>query len=157
MGGINRITGANERGSGVSDICGRRKGVSEIQNDNELKRQALRERNRLQKLLKQSNSERAQALMPMCENVGWMKARLDVARKEIGEAPLTVEYQHGEKQSGVTENPAIKAYESLFRAYIAGLSKIIDALPPTAAEAAIANAPNRTMLEMIKSRREKTG
>ena len=123
--------------------------------ESELQRQAARERNRLLKLLKQSSSERAQALRPMCENVGWMKARLDVARTEIGEAPLTVEYQHGEKQSGVTENPAIKAYESLFRAYVAGLAKIIDALPPAAADVAINKAPAQTKLALIKARREK--
>lgn len=123
--------------------------------ESELQQQAARERNRLLKLLKQSSSERAQALRPMCGNVGWMKARLDVARAEIGEAPLTVEYQNGEKQSGVTENPAIKAYESLFRAYVAGLAKIIEALPPAATDVAINKAPAQTKLALIKARREK--
>lgn len=131
--------------------------MSEIQPDNELKRQALRERNRLQKLLKQSSSERAQALKPLCENVGWLKARLDVAREEIGEEPLTVEYQNGEKQSGVTENPALRAYEGLFRSYIAGLAKIVDALPPAAAEVALNKAAPQTKLALIKARREKAG
>lgn len=131
--------------------------MSERQQDNELKRQALRERNRLMKLLKQSSSERAQALKPMCENVGWMKARLDAAREEIADAPLTVEYQNGEKQSGVTENPALRAYESLLRSYIAGLAKIIDALPPAAADVAINKAAPQTKLALIKSRRESAG
>lgn len=129
--------------------------MSESQTDNELKRQALRERNRLQKLLKQSSSERAQALKPLCENVGWLKARLDVAREEIGDAPLTVEYQHGEKQSGITENPAFRAYEGMFRSYVAGLAKIIDALPPAAADVAINKVSPQTKLALIKARREK--
>lgn len=142
---------------GVFDVCGRRYGMAEKTESGTLRQQAMRERNRLQKLLKQSNAERAQALRPLCENVGWMKARLDAAREEIGEAPLMVEYQHGEKQSGVTENPAIRAYESLFRSYVTGLSKILDALPSAAAEAAIEKAPKQTKLAMIKARREKTG
>lgn len=131
--------------------------MPESKTDSELIRQALRERNRLQKLLKQSSSERAQALKPLCENVGWLKARLDAAREEIGEEPLTVEYQNGEKQSGVTENPALRAYEGLFRSYIAGLAKIVDALPPAAAEVALNKAAPQTKLALIKARREKAG
>lgn len=125
--------------------------------ESELTRQALRERNRLVKLLKQTSAERAQTLKPVCENVGWMKARLDAARTEIGDAPLTVEYQNGDKQSGITENPALRVYESLFRSYIAGLAKILDALPPSAADAAINKAPVQTQLALIKARREKAG
>lgn len=125
----------------------------------ELQRQAFRERNRLQKLLKQTTPEKAAALRPLCENVGWMKARLDLAREEIAGEPLTVEYQHGEKQSGVTENPAIKAYEALFRSYVTGLSKIMDALPAAALASAMAKEPKKTQLAVIYERRakEKTG
>lgn len=125
--------------------------------DGELRRQACRERNRLNKLVKAASPERAQALKPLCENVGWMKARLDMAREEIGEAELTIEYQHGKDQSGVMENPAIRAYEGLFRSYIAGLAKILDALPQAAAEKATAEAPKKTQLELIRARRANAG
>lgn len=125
--------------------------------DSELRRKACRERNRLLKLVKQSGSERAQALRPLCDNVGWMKARLDMAIEELGEAEMTVEYQHGKDQSGVMENPAIRAYEGLFRAYIAGLTKLLDALPPAEAAAAAAKEPKKTQLAMIWARRENAG
>lgn len=127
------------------------------QEDSELRRQAYRERNRLLKLVKTSSPERAQVLRPLCENVGWMKARLDMAREEIGEAGLTIEYQHGGGQSGVTENPALRAYEALFRAYISGLGKLLDELPPATAAAAAAKEPKKTQLALIYERRKQAG
>ena len=127
------------------------------QEDSELRRQAYRERNRLLKLVKASSPERAQVLRPLCENVGWMKARLDMAREEIGEAKLTIEYQHGGGQSGVTENPVFRAYEALFRSYISGLGKLLDALPPAVAAAAAAKEPKKTQLALIYERRKQAG
>ena len=127
------------------------------QEDSERRRQAYRERNRLLKLVKTSSPERAQVLRPLCENVGWMKARLDMAREEIGEAELTIEYQHGGGQSGVTENPVFRAYEALFRSYISGLGKLLDALPPAAAAAAAAKEPKKTQLALIYERRKQAG
>ncbi len=125
--------------------------------ESELRRQAFRERNRLLKLVKASSPERATALRPLCENVGWMKARLDIAREEIGEADLTIEYQHGKDQYGVTENPVFRAYEALFRSYVSGLVKILEALPPAEAAAAAAKETKRTQLALIAARREQAG
>lgn len=125
--------------------------------DDELRRNAQREQSKLLKLLRKSAPEKAQALRPMCENVGWLKARLDLAREELGAAPITVEYQNGETQRGTTENPAIKAYEGLFRSYLAGMSKILDALPGEAAKVAASQVSEakQTKLELIRSRRDR--
>lgn len=121
---------------------------------NAFKQAAARERNRLLRLLKASSPFRAQALKPVCENVGWMKAQLDRAREEIGDAALVVEYQHGKDQSGTMINPAYTAYEMLFKSYVSGLAKILDALPPAAAKAAEAQEPKGTVLALVRARKE---
>ena len=121
--------------------------------ESELRHQAFRERNRLQKLIKKTSPERAQVLKPLCENVGFLKARLDMAREELDGEPLVIEYQHGKDQSGTTENPAFRAYEGLFRSYVAGLAKILDALPQAVSTAAFNAEPKQTQLAIIKARR----
>lgn len=120
----------------------------------ELRRQACRERNKLQKLLKETTPERAKVLKPVCENVGFMKARLDLAQAELEGQDLVIEYQHGKDQTGVMENPIFRAYEGLFRSYIAGLGKILDSLPPAKASHAAAQEPKKTQLALIMAKRE---
>lgn len=125
--------------------------------ESELRRQACRERNRLVKILKESTPERAKALRPVCENVGFLKARLDLARDELEGEDLIIEYQHGKDQSGTMENPIFRAYEGLFRAYIAGLGKILDALPPAKAANIAEKEPKKTQLALIMAKREASG
>lgn len=122
--------------------------------ENELERDARRETNRLVKLVRGTIPARAQVIRPLCENVGWMKAKLDRARARIGEDDLTVEYQHGKDQSGIMANPALTAYEMLFKSYVSGLVKILDQLPPAEAQRAIEKEPKKTMLAIIQERRE---
>lgn len=122
--------------------------------ENELERDAHRETNRLVKLVRGTIPARAQVIRPLCENVGWMKAKLDRARARIGEDDLTIEYQHGKDQSGIIANPALTAYEMLFKSYISGLVKILDQLPPAEAQHTIEKEPKKTMLAIIQERRE---
>lgn len=114
---------------------------------------ARREKNRLCRLLEQAPEEKRAALRPIAENAAWMKAQLDKAREDIDEEALVIEYDNGGGQSGIRENPAFRAYENLWRAYIAGMDKIIAALPEKEAEQASAPEADNVLNMLMAKRR----
>ena len=71
---------------------------------------------------------RRKTLAPVIENVAIMRYKLAEAAEEVLNAPLVTEWENG-KQTGIKENSIVKAYESLFKHYMVGMSKILDALP----------------------------
>ena len=114
---------------------------------------ARRETRRLERLLERVPEDRRTALKPACADIGWMRAHLNKAREEIGEESLTVEYDNGGGQSGIRENPAFRAYESLWKAYMAGMDRILAALPEEDAEKEkAAQAENVLDILMAKKR-----
>ena len=91
---------------------------------------------RLKRLLKKAevDPERIQALEPVIDNVAWMRAKLDEIREEIVDEGIVIAYDNGGGQTGVRENPAYKAYESLWKSYMLGVAKILEALPAQTAK-----------------------
>ena len=87
-----------------------------------------------------------------------MKVKLDQTRDEIWEDDIVIEYNTGGGQSGMKENPAYKAYEALWKNYMAGMTKILESLPPEVAkeeeEAEKEQAPV-TVLDMIRTKHKK--
>ena len=94
------------------------------------------EANRLRELLEKAevDSERIEALEPVIDNVAWMRAKLDEIREEIVDEGIVIAYDNGGGQTGVRENPAYKGYESLWRSYMLGIAKILEALPAQTAK-----------------------
>ncbi len=95
----------------------------------------------------------------MIENTAWMKVQLDKARELIGTEPIVTEYDNGGGQTGVREHPAYKAYEALWKAYMTGMGRILEAIPAGQAPAAPEEepetaAPPQTVLELIRARHE---
>lgn len=92
---------------------------------------AEKEKRRINKLLKNAgvNENKIKMLIPVIENAAWMKAKLEEAREEICDEGIAVPYDNGGGQKGMRENPRFKAYENLWRCYIAGMGKIMDSLP----------------------------
>lgn len=116
-----------------------------------------KERNLLKRILKESGipEERQKALEPLIENVSFMKYRLDAAREELMDKPLTEEYTNGENQGGVKESSMFRAYENLWGAYMKGMAVILDAVPKQMKAAAPEAARPQTVLELVQSRRRK--
>ena len=82
------------------------------------------------------NKQKMKVLMPIIENVAWMKVKLEDARDLIRDADIVVEYDNGGGQRGIRENTLVKGYESLWKSYISGMNQIMDVLPEEKAKEA---------------------
>lgn len=100
-------------------------------NHAELKARAKKERARIKRLLKQAGTppERMKMLEPVIENVSWMKAKLEDTTDRIRDGQIVIKYNNGGGQAGVRESPLFKGYEALFKTYMSGMAKIMEAMP----------------------------
>lgn len=100
-------------------------------NDTEFDKAVRKEKNKLKKLLKDTNisDNKRKAFEPIIENVALMRVKLDELREAVAREPFMVEYDNGGGQKGIRENPIFKRYESFFKTYMLGMGRIIDTLP----------------------------
>lgn len=125
------------------------------QKESSIREEASKEANRITELLvgAEIDDRKMQILAPIIENTAWMKAKLDDARRQIRNSSIVVPYNNGGGQKGLKENPLFKGYEALWKSYMAGMSKIIDALPVEAVEVKeIEMEKPKTMLDIIRER-----
>lgn len=126
--------------------------------DLELKERAEEEQNRINNLLVDVGiSERRRKMMePIIVNTAWMKAKLDDTREAIKHSNVVISYDNGGGQKGIRENPLFRGYESLWKSYMQGISKILDCLPQEACEIkAVELEKPKTMLELVRNRHAK--
>ena len=119
-----------------------------------------KEKRRLKKLLKDAgvSDGRIKALEPVIENVSWMKIKLDQAREKIKSSAIVIPYDNGGGQTGIRENPAFRGYESLWKSYMSGMSKILEYMPPEIIETEKKEEENHapaTVLELVRSKHKK--
>lgn len=122
-----------------------------------LKVRARKEKTKIKRLLKRSGvaDDKIKMLDPVIDNTAWMKAKLEDAIDGIRNGFIVTEYDNGGGQKGIRENPLFKAYESLFKTYMAGMGKIIDAMPDKKAGAAPDEVKPQTVLDAILARKAK--
>lgn len=118
------------------------------------------EKTRIKRLLKESGTSdaRMKMLEPVIENVAWMKIKLDQAREKIKNSGIVMPYDNGGGQTGIRENPAFKGYEALWKSYMAGMSKLLEAMPPEVIEAEEKTEKEQapvTVLELIRTKHKK--
>ena len=116
-----------------------------------------KEKNRLKRILRDSgvSDQKKKLLEPVIENVAWMKIQLDDSRDIIRDGSIVVEYDNGGGQKGIRENPYFKGYENLWRSYMAGMTKILDALPDDAVVVKTDEPEKpKTVLELVRSKYE---
>ena len=125
--------------------------------ENDLKKRVNREKNRIKRQLKEAGAAKCQIniLMPTIENVAWMRAKLEDAREEIGEGNLIVEYDNGGGQKGTRENPLCKGYKALWQAYMAGMAKIIAAIPEASESEGEEKQGTKSVLELVREKDRK--
>lgn len=125
--------------------------------DTEIKARAEEEQKRIQTLLNDVgiSDKRQKLLDPIILNTAWMKAKLDDAREAIKTSNIVISYDNGGGQKGIRENPLFKGYESLWRSYMAGMSKILDSLPQEVIEQSVAIEQPKTMLELVRNKHKK--
>lgn len=118
------------------------------------------EKNRIIDILREVkvSDARIKTLEPLIENVSWMKVKLDQAREKIKNSAVAIPYDNGGGQTGIRENPAFKGYEALWKSYLAGMSKILEYLPPEVIETEQkeeeSHAP-ATVLALVRSKHKK--
>lgn len=102
------------------------------------------------------SEERIELLKTIIENTAWMKQKLDETRETIKNTAVAIPYDNGGGQKGIRENPLFKGYESLFKSYMAGMSKLLDLLPPQTAKEieAEVEAP-KTVLQLVRKKHGK--
>lgn len=124
------------------------------------KQDAAKEKDRIIKLLKDANVKETKVNMleSVIENTAWMKAKLDDAREQIRGSSIVIPYNNGGGQKGLRENPLFKGYENLWRCYSAGMTKILEAMPPELAQSEVkkeeSQAPT-TILEIVRAKHKK--
>lgn len=127
-------------------------------NDIEIGKRAEEEQNRIIDIMTKSgvSPKRIKMMEPVILNTSWMKAKLDDAREAIKNSNVVIPYDNGGGQTGIRENPLFKGYESLWKAYMNGMERILSCLPQDVArvEAEEASKP-KTMLELVRSKHSK--
>ena len=120
----------------------------------EIRARAEEEEKRILDLLEEIgiSDKRMKLLRPIVVNTAWMKAKLDDAREAIKNSNIVITYDNGGGQRGIRENPLFKGYESLWRSYMAGMSKILDSLPQEQIEQASEVEKPATMLELVRNK-----
>ena len=125
----------------------------------EIREAAAKEARRLTGILRKANVSkgRMDMLRTVIENTAWMKVRLDDTREVIRNTQIANTYDNGGGQKGLRENPLFKGYESLWKSYMLGMGRILDALPAEAmAEAeAPAEAAPKSVLALVRARHER--
>lgn len=99
---------------------------------------------------------RRKTLAPVVVNCEWMRDRLDEMRDELEGQPQIVEYTNGNGITSDRENMMFAAYEKMWKSYMLGMSKILDALPketPIAAEDE--ELKPSTVLEFVRNKHRK--
>lgn len=122
-------------------------------NQTDIEIRATEEAERLRGLLFScgQNKERVEALEPIISNTAWMKAKLDDARDAIKSSNVAIPYDNGGGQKGIRENPLFKGYESLWKSYLAGMAKILEALPSSVVEEE-KEQQSQSVLQLVRSK-----
>ena len=126
--------------------------------EKEIKQRATDEQKRIAAVLADAglSEKRMKLLEPVILNTAWMKAKLDDARDAIKNSQIVISYDNGGGQKGIRENPLFKGYESLWRSYMAGMSRILDCLPPEVAKREEdAAEDHKTVLDIVLERRKR--
>lgn len=94
-------------------------------------------------------------LETIIENTAYMKVKLDDAREKINNSSVVIPYDNGGGQTGIRENPLFKGYEALFKSYMSGMCKILDALPQSAETVKKEETEKpQTILELVKAKKK---
>ena len=125
--------------------------------DSELKARADEEKKRIIGILVEAgiSKRRMDMLAPVIENVSWMRAKLDDSRDLIKNSNIVMPYDNGGGQRGIRENPAFKGYEALWKAYMQGMNRILDTLPPEEIQAVVDDAKPQTVLDTMRAKYSK--
>ena len=112
------------------------------------------EKARLRGLL-DGSEKRLAALDAVIDNLAFQRVKLESTVREIGDQDLAIAYDNGGGQTGIRENPAYRAYVSLWKSYLSGIEKLLAAIPEE--EQATITEDAQNVLQMVINRRKDCG
>ena len=102
------------------------------------------------------STKRIKALESVIENTAWMKIKLDDAREAVKTSNVVIPYDNGGGQTGLRENPLFKGYESLWKSYMTGMSRILECLPSEQVNIEVEKIETpKTVLELVRNKHRK--
>ncbi len=102
------------------------------------------------------SARRLKALESIIENTAWMKIKLDDAREAVKTSNVVIPYDNGGGQTGLRENPLFKGYESLWKSYMTGMSRILECLPSEQVNIEVEKIETpKTVLELVRNKHRK--
>lgn len=102
------------------------------------------------------STKRIKALDSIIENTAWMKIKLDDAREAVKTSNVVIPYDNGGGQTGLRENPLFKGYESLWKSYMTGMSRILECLPSEQVNIEVEKIETpKTVLELVRNKHRK--
>lgn len=116
-----------------------------------------KEKRMITRELKRANvpAHKMKVLAAVIHNTAFMRVKLDEVREQIKESDIIIEYDNGGGQKGTRENPLFKGYESLWKSYMLGMNRILDAIPDEKEELmakAEEETKPQTVLEMVRAK-----
>lgn len=119
-----------------------------------LKRLARAEEKQIRRILEDLPVKQQEALEPVVQNTAWMKIQLDRSRDLIATDRIVMNYDNGGGQEGIRENPAFKGYEALWKAYMQGINKILEATAGKVSQEGKERLQQPSVLELVKAKRK---
>ena len=123
----------------------------------DLEKRVNKEKNRIKKVLTENNvpPDKIRLIEPVIINTAWMKAKLEDTTTMIKGGAVVITYDNGGGQKGLRRNPLFEGYESLFKAYMTGMNKIMDCLPTSAAGAREKEEKKANVLQLVRDKHTK--
>lgn len=123
---------------------------------NDLESRKNKERNRIKRLMKEAGAEewKIKLYQQVIENTAWMAVKLEDTIAVIKNSEIAISYNNGGGQSGIRQNPLFQGYESLWKAYMTGMSQIMIAAD-VKKDAKITDLRPKTVLSIIRGEQKK--
>lgn len=123
---------------------------------NDLESRKNKERNRIKRLMKEAGAEewKIKLYQQVIENTAWMAVKLEDTIAVIKNSEIAISYNNGGGQSGIRQNPLFQGYESLWKAYMTGMSQIMSAADVKKDEKSTDLRP-KTVLSIIRGEQKK--
>lgn len=113
---------------------------------------------RLRELLAENgvSEKKIDLLATVIDNTAAMKDKLDETLELMQKSAVVISYDNGGGQKGLRENPIFKGYESLWKSYMSGLSKLLEFVPRQVVEKEAEQIETpKTVLELVRDKHRK--
>lgn len=115
-----------------------------------------KERNRMKRLLKDLgvDEHRIKMLDSVIDKTALLCVKLEDEAEKLEDATLIIEYDNGGGQKGTRQNPLYQAYESLWKAYMLGMTQIMASTGAVKIEEKAKDLKPQSVLALVRSKQK---